>query len=88
VRAVVRACPRTGARSPERCRRSADGTQRVVGENGGVVEKPAEAGQPVLSHEDVRMPCDAAQRVREVFAAEGVQDIEWVITEPLEGRRP
>jgi hypothetical protein len=60
--------------------RSEDATELVIGPDGGVIERPVANRDPVLSPDDVRKLCAAAQRVRDVFRAEGVQDIEWVIT--------
>jgi hypothetical protein len=60
--------------------RSEDKVELVIGPDGGVIEKPIEGGKPVLSPDDVRMLAQALQRVREVFTAEGPQDVEWVIS--------
>lgn len=66
--------------------RSEDTTEIVIKPDGGVEERPIEGRKPVLSDADVRLVAVAAQRVREVFAAEGVQDVEWVIGGEGRGR--
>lgn len=60
--------------------RSEEATELIILSDGGVVEKPIEAGRPILSEADVRALGAAGQLVRDTFFREGPQDIEWVVT--------
>lgn len=67
--------------------RSEDKIELVVGPDGGIIERPVTNREPVLSPDDVRALGAAGARVREIFQAEGVQDVEWVVAEIAPGQR-
>ncbi len=59
--------------------RSDETTMLVVGEKGGMIEKPVPKGEAILTEKRAKLLGTAAKRVTKIFKNTEVLDIEWVL---------